>query len=158
MRSLYYLSLVVISMMACDSTNDTKPQLPQLILDQSLEIFSGTIINSGLEEEEGSEFWEIKIENDEGAIVNFYWTVVGQELRKIEGDQGPFNYDLWPGDRFINFSTAKTVAIGGVKNSNITSWELAQEEEFNDLWVYTFRFDLQKVYVDAENGNILQID
>jgi uncharacterized membrane protein YkoI len=62
----------------------------------------------------------------------------------------------------INFSTAKTFAISALKNDAITKWELEQNENFIDQWVYIFEMDndgdTQKVYVDATNGDILQID
>ena len=160
MRNLYQIILfaMLTYASACDSSEEGNPEMPQTIIDQSLELFSGSVVDSGLEEEEGLNLWKVKIANGNGAAVSFYWTVSGQAFFKMEADAGPFDYDIWPGDNFINFSTAKTVAIEGVKNSNITAWELAREAEFNDLWVYTFEFDVRKVYVDAENGNILEID
>lgn len=160
MFKLHYISLFIALVLtsACDSSDEANPEVPQIIIDQSLAFFDGNVIESGIVEEEGQETWEVKIENTEGSVVKFYWTVAGQGLLKMAGDQGPFDYDIWPGEGFINFSTAKTVAIGGVKNDTVRSWELAQEDEFNDMWVYSFEIDVQQVYVDAENGNILQID
>jgi uncharacterized membrane protein YkoI len=124
--------------------------------------FDGEVVEKKLELEDGIEAWEIKIQNTDGAVVIFYWTVTPEILLKMQGDIGPFDYDITPGNNLINYSTARTVAIGAVKNDTIKKWELQQEEDFIDIWVYSFEFDdngdTSKVYIDAESGNILQID
>lgn len=155
-------ALLCISIVSCESEEDTIPQVPQGVIDESLDFFEGEVIDKKLEVEEGVEAWQVKIENSEGAIINFFWTLNGLALFKMEGENGPFEYDIWPGNSLINFSSAKTVAIAGVKNDTILTWELQEEDEFSDIWIYTFEFDAsgssQKVYIDALNGNILQID
>ncbi len=161
MRPIYQsiILLTLIIAFSCDSkTSESNPEVPQHIIDKTLEYFEGEVIEKDLENEEGIEAWTIVVEDNNESIVKFYWPVNGQNLLKMEGQKGPFDYDIWPGDDLINFSTARTVAIGALKNNNITKWELAQEDEFIDKWIYTFEFGSQKVYVDAENGDVLQIN
>lgn len=155
-----FISLLFIS---CEQTdNENNPEVPQSIINQSLDFFDGEVIEKKLEEEEGEKVWEIKIQNNDESIVKFYWTVNRETLLKMEGPVGPFDYEIQPGNNLINFSTARTVAIGAVKSNTIEKWQLEQEKEFIDTWVYTFEFDNDGssliVYIDAENGNILQID
>ena len=147
---------------SCDENSTPIPEVPQSIIDKSLSYFDGEIIEKELEKEDGIEKWEIKIQNDNGSIVKFYWRVNGQNLLKMEGQKGPFDYEIIPGNSLITYSTALTIAKGAVKNDKVTKWALKQDEDFIDKWVYSFEFDDSgdtiKVYIDAENGDILEID
>lgn len=160
MKNLYLSIYLVISLfvISCDSSDENNPEVPQDVIDNSLDLFDGEVIEKKLEEEEGSVAWEVKIQNNEGSIVKFYWTINGLALLKIEGQTGPFEYNILPGNNLINFSTAKTVAFAAIKNDALIRWELSQEDEFINTWVYTFEIGSQKVYIDAENGNVLQTD
>jgi uncharacterized membrane protein YkoI len=160
--SKYVFLFASILFIGCDTTNETPLEVPQTIIDKSISLFDGEIIEKNLEIEDGIEAWEVKIQNSDGSVVVFYWKVNQEILLKMKGETGPFAYDINPGNNLINFSTARTVAIGAVKNDTIKNWELQQEEDFIDIWVYSFEFDdngdTSKVYIDAESGNILQID
>ena len=156
----FFLSILVIGF-AC-TNSDLNPDVPQNIIENSLTYFSGEVIEEGSGNVDGIDTWEIKIQSDAGSIVNFYWSVVAQVLVKMEGLTAPFDYELMPGNNLINYSTALTIAKTGVKNENIVRWELEEEEEFIDKWMYSFEFDNNGttaiVYIDALNGDILQID
>jgi uncharacterized membrane protein YkoI len=159
---LVFINLVLV-FSACDqSDNESNPEAPEDLLNKSSAYFDGEAIQKIMEIEEGIEAWKITIQNNNGSKVKFYWTVNNGSLVKIEGATGPFNYEIQPGQDLINFSTAQTIASGAVKNDSIKKWELKQEEEFIDKWIYTFEFHddggAQKVYIDAEVGDILQID
>jgi uncharacterized membrane protein YkoI len=148
---------------ACsDDSDDSTVAVPQEIISNSLDFFDGTVIEEGLEIENGIEAWEVEIQNSEGAIVIFYWAADNLTLIKIEGDKGPFTYEINPGGGLINFSTARTFAVSAVKNDALVAWELKKEEEFADDWVYEFEIADsmvdKTVYIDAMNGNVLQID
>jgi uncharacterized membrane protein YkoI len=155
------VSLILI-LNACSNEDVTPVDVPDEIISQSLNLFPGTVIEEGMGTENGRDIWEIKIQNTQGAIVEFYWAVNNQLLIKIEGDQGPFTYDIKPGLGLINFSAAKTFAVSAVKNDAVLAWELEQNEDFIDKWVYEFEIaddpDVIKVYVDGETGDVLQID
>ena len=160
------LTTIIISSVALVSCNETSeennPTVPQSVIDNSLNLFDGEVIETGTEEEEGVKSWEIKIQDNEGATVIFYWDIRTEFLVKIEGVDGPFNYEIVPGNNLINFSTAKTVATGAIKNSALLRWKLKRESDFINKWVYSFEFDDDgktiKVYVDAESGDVLEID
>lgn len=155
--------LFLILSVACEKKdNETDPKIPQDLIDSSLAYFEGTVSQETLEIEDGIETWEIKIKNGNGAIVKFYWAVNNSELQKIEGSTGPFDYDIWPERNLINFSTAQKLAMGAVKNDSLNKWELSTNENFINKWVYSFEFDIdgrtRNVDIDAENGDVLQID
>ncbi len=159
-KILFLVSLIFN--ISCEESNEPSPEVPQNIIDESLNLFNGEVFEIKQESEDGSNAWEIKIQNPDGAIVKFYWSVSNSELIKIEGIQGVFDYELNPGMSLINFSTAKTFAIAAVKNDAILHWELEKNEDFINKWVYEFEFETgsgtQSVYIDAMNGDVLEID
>jgi hypothetical protein len=160
------LSILVIYILAVSiscNKEETPPEVPQEVINESLSLFDGDVIEKNQEMEDGQTCWKVKIENPEGALVSFYWsTTINNDLTKILGSKGPFEYDLNPGMSLINLSTAKTFAIAAVKNDSILNWELERNEDFINNWVYEFEFetgsDTLKVYIDAMNGDVLQID
>jgi len=165
MKNAFLIALVFYGLFllnSCENKNEDAPEVPQSVVDKSLDLFSGEVIEKKIENEEGIDAWEIKIQNTSGSVVQFYWATSNQSLIKIEGTQEPFDYDLSPGSGLINFSVAKTFAVSAVKNNAVTKWELKQEDDFIDKWVYTFEIDddgaTTKIYIDAENGDVLQID
>jgi len=160
MKKTPIIILSLLLVFSCEKNNDTNPEVPQDIIDLSLSLFDGEVIEKESEQENGLDTWEVKIENENGSIVKFYWTKNGQILIKIEGQVGPFNYNIMPGNSLINFSTAQTVAKAAVKNESITKWKLQQDDNFIDKWVYSFEFDsnggISIVIIDAKNGDILE--
>ena len=161
------LSAIVLGFLllnaSCDnSQNEPLPEPPQSVVDKSLDYFDGEVIKKSAEVEDGIEVWEVKIKNDKGAVVKFYWRRSDDSLYEMEGESGPFDYEIVPGNNLINFQAAFTIAKGAVKNDNLTGWKLKKNSKFKDIWVYEFEFDINgkdtKVYIDAANGNVLQID
>ena len=159
---LVFINLVLVFNSCNQSDNESNPEAPEDLLNKSLAYFDGEVIQKKIEIEEGVEVWIITIQNNNGSKVKFYWTVNNGSLVKIEGATGPFDYEIQLGQDLINFSTAQTVAVSAIKNDSIEKWRLKQEEDFIDKWIFTFEFNddggAQKVYIDAEVGDILQID
>jgi uncharacterized membrane protein YkoI len=154
--------IIIIFLSSCSEENKPLPEVPEDIINESLTLFDGEVIEKKQVIEDGINAWEVKIENSNGAIVKFYWSTTGNSLIKIEGIQSPFDYELNPGMNLINYSTSKTFAISAVKNSSILNWELEKNQSFIGKWVYEFEFEkgseTQKVYIDAANGDVLQVD
>jgi hypothetical protein len=157
-----YFIFIWLFLAACNDSSETTPEVPADVINSSLAIFDGDVIEKSEDIEEGVEYWEVKIRNSDGSVVEFYWTKNNMELLKIEGTQGPYDYALNPGLGLINFTTASTQAISAVKNNNILQWELEQNDDFIGKWVYDFDFDtggdVTEVYIDASNGDVLEID
>ena len=157
---LLTLSMVFVS---CADNTDSDPETPLGIIESSLAYFEGKIVEKTIEKVNGIDAWKIKIENEIGSILSFYWQIGSLILIQVDGSRGPFNYDLSPGTNLINFSSARTLAMGQVQNTNILNWILRQDIDRNNKYLYVFDFENSsnlsiKIYVDAENGNILQID
>ena len=156
-RKVFFL-VVSIVWISCENSDNVNPEVPQDVIDKSLELFNGNVIEQESSRENGIESWQIKVENQNGSIVKFYWTKSGQTLIRIEGINSPFNYNINPGNNLINFSTAQTVAKSAVKNDVVSKWKLEQDEDFLGNWIYSFQFDdiSITVVVDATNGDILE--
>lgn len=162
MKSIFIILITPLIFISCAKETTEAPLIPQTIIDRSLAYFDGEVIEKKQVEEDGISLWKVKIQNEDGSILEFYWTIGNQVLSKMEGTNGPFDYEIIPGNDLINFSPAKTIAISAVKNSDILQWELEINDDFIGMWVYKFEFqdnqNIIKVYLDALNGNVLQID
>ena len=165
MKNSLHIPITIFSfivMFSCNQSTENKPDVPQSAIDKSLNLFDGEVIEKELETEEGVDSWEVKIEDTNGSVVKFYWAVSNEALVKMESEKGPFDYEIVPGMGLINYSAAKTFAIAAVKNNAIVGWKLQKEDSFINKWVYTFEMNKSggttKVYVDAQNGDVLQID
>ncbi|MCK5371562.1 MAG: hypothetical protein KAQ62_23530, partial [Cyclobacteriaceae bacterium] len=63
--STYVFLFVSILFIGCDTTNETPLEVPQRIIDKSISLFDGEIIEKNLETEEGIDVWEVKIQNSD---------------------------------------------------------------------------------------------
>jgi len=160
---IYFLFLsTTIFFSACNNTDETALEAPSGIQDKSIALFDGQVFESKKEKEDGIELWEVKVQNSIGAIVRFYWRMDSGVLYKIDGQEEPFNYEVTPGNGLITYTAAKTQAIAAVKNDNLLRWQLEKESNFANKWVYRFEIDddgtTLRVFVDATNGDVLEID
>ena len=154
--------LFLLLIFSCESADDVDLTAPDAVLEKSTTLFEGDILEKERTQENGIDVWEVKIKNGHGSIVIFYYTVNGQNLVEIEGKEGPFDYNIAPGNNLINLTTALTLAKTVVKDDNILKWELKEDEDFIDNWIYSVELEQESksnvVYIDATNGDILQID
>jgi len=162
MKNAIIFLVIPFIFISCTKEPSETPEISQSTISRSLAYFDGEVIEKKLVEEDGIPLWEVKIQNENGSIVKFYWAINNQVLVKMESQSGPFDYEIVPELNLINFSTAKTIAISAVKNSTIIKWQLETDNDFIGMWVYTFEFqnnnESLKVFLDAQNGNVLQID
>jgi uncharacterized membrane protein YkoI len=136
--------------------------VPESVISKSLALFDGRILDTEADEEEGVPVWEVRISNLDGAEVKFYWRQEGESLFRIDGEKGPFDYDMIVGNGLINFNTAKLAAITAAKNNNIETWQHKQDDSFAGKWVYLFIINEEmsnlQVIIDADNGEVLEIE
>lgn len=123
------------------------------------EIFEGASITEIEEKEErGLLVWEIHLKMPTGGIVEVVFVQDAGKILKIEGQSGPFDYDVTPGGDFINLSDAFKAAMQ-VKEGEITRWELELEEQ--DQWEYEIHLENAEgrweVEIDAFTGEVIKI-
>lgn len=152
------LLLICFCFISCDEQfkNDQR-ELPQKIIDNSLELFQGELIEQTSFVEGNIDLWKISIINPSGAIVSFYWQKGNSLLFKIDGEKGPFNYELTPQNGVISLSTARFLAYESYTEEDLISWNLSQGNTENRRWVYEFvlKDEEQSLLIDAYSGEPL---
>ncbi|MDH3710296.1 MAG: PepSY domain-containing protein [Cyclobacteriaceae bacterium] len=145
MRAYFLISALlffIVAVFSCKSDDEITILDSQQASNQALDMISGQVIETELDSSGIAPAWEVTVLTDTGSEVEFYFTQDGGALIQIEGDDGPFNYDLDPGLGLISFSSAKQAALDEYEG-DIVKWELEQDPQ--GKWVYEF--------VIAANGN-----
>ena len=149
--------LTVLIFTACSEDDDDLMQAPTSAIDKAQALISGTITESESEIEDGVLAWKIDITTDQGAEVEIYYRQDNGELLRIDGENGPYDYNINPGSGLIDFSQAKTIAMGAVSGTLI-EWQLKIEDKFDNIWVYSMEFDGNQVYINATDGSVLEVE
>ena len=152
-----------VQLLSCTVQPSGELETPPSVIESSLYYFKGEIISNSVNNVGGIDVWEIQMQNTNASIVSLLWRIEPLTLLQIHGKTGPFEYSLSPGNNLINFSAARTIAMGQVNSKNLLNWILKQNVVNNNSWIYIFEFGSNfetpvSVYIDAINGNILQVD
>jgi len=114
-------------------------------------LLAGDIVHSEVEDSD----WKIYVKTSEGAVVQFRITDTPYTIVKIEGEHGPFTYDIDPGENRITFASAKEIALGNT-SGEIEEWQLGSS---GDSWIYEFEISnadgTSEIKIDALTGDIL---
>ncbi len=150
---LFFVAAVVFS---CKSDDEIAILDSQQASNQALSMINGQVIEAELDSSGIAPAWEVTVLTDTGSEVEFYFTQDGGALIQIEGDDGPFNYDLDPGLGLISFSSAKQAALDEYEG-DIVKWELEQDSQGH--WVYEFVIiasgNEETIKIDAQNGTVI---
>lgn len=154
-NNLILLGLTV--MMACSDETEPTVMISQDAEVRALELIDGTIREKEKETEEGIAAWKVEVITTEGAEVEFYFSQEDNSLLRIDGESAPFDYDLNPGNGLLSFQDAH--AIGDDKtDSTLEKWRLRRDDSFDNIWVYKLEYDGMKITINAETGDILEIE
>lgn len=158
MRLLLIIILISSSFYSCEEQFGNYPDtIPQNTLDNSIQMFSGSILEQTSEVIEGIHVWKVRIENEFGAIVSIYWQKNYNILYLVIGERGPFDYELKPPLDVIVFSTAKFLAFESYSAEPLIRWKLIRDKSFKNAWVYQFflKDGDAPISVKASSGDIL---
>jgi uncharacterized membrane protein YkoI len=115
---------------------------------------SGSVVSTVKNDD--TKHWEVKVDMPgDGGIVKFEYLLNSNELKEVKGLSSSFEYEIEPGNGLINYSSAKSIALGAVSGS-IIEWKLEKDESDNN-WQYRFEIGNSEVRINATNGNILRI-
>ena len=154
---VFVLFFTLIFLFSCEEQFGLEEnKISQDIIKSSLTMFEGEIIEQVGAKIDGIEVWKVKIENESGALVTFYWQKGYSNLFRIEGERGPFDYEIEPPINIIVLSTARFLAFGSTSNSKLRSWKLIRLEPDQE-WVYQFYLEemVSPISVDAQSGDPL---
>ncbi len=167
MRKYVLLMLVVISTFACNYNDDkdiTKADDSQ-VADQEelqsiiLEIISATVEEIESDSEGGRDAWKVTARNEDGVTLEFYFTKSANELLRVDGEEGPFTYDVVPGNGAVDFLDAKSTGDEAADGS-LDKWRLRTESGNTEKWVYELDYQnpSARVAIDGNNGNLMSSD
>ena len=150
---IFTLGFLVIS---CDDETNPSILTTEKASKKATNLVSGTVTSVEVDST-GAPYWEVKITTDSGGEVEVKFDQATGNLLEIEGDVGPFDYEVTPGMGLIPFSEARAELFAEYVDAEIIEWELEQDLEGN--WVYEFDIifnqDEISVKIDAETGNII---
>ncbi|MGK7390520.1 MAG: PepSY domain-containing protein [Candidatus Cyclobacteriaceae bacterium M2_1C_046] len=136
--SIYFLTLLFAGfLVACgDDEDEILPINEQQAINQALASTSGTVTSTDPDTTStGEVYYNVDIETDAGAVIEFEYFQADGSLKSIEGDNGPFDYELNPGMGLILFSAAKNAALTA-RPGEVQRWSL--EKNNAGTWIYTF--------------------
>jgi uncharacterized membrane protein YkoI len=117
-----------------------------------------TIVSAKVDDERALGTWKVAARLASGARVEFELLQSNGLIISIEGEMGPYDYDLTPGNGIVTFAAARAAALGA-QAGTIIQWELDLEE--GDRWEYEFYIRdaqgaLWEVELDAKSGRVLE--
>lgn len=110
------------------------------------------------ESKNGARVWKLEFVNAQGAEVEVVLLAGPVRLFEVEGEDGPFSYEVTPGNGLVAFSAARTAALAA-RAGQIEEWELERDDD--GRWYYAFEIettsDDYEVEVDATTGTVLRV-
>jgi uncharacterized membrane protein YkoI len=168
-NSLIYFVAILLAgaFFACgDEDEVVGPLTSEQAVSQALGSLSGTtgtVSSTEMDSTSSNQvYYDIDVITSEGAVIEFEYFQADGKLKSIEGDSGPFDYEVNPGMGLILYSNAKGTALGTIQDQSgqVLRWVLAFDDDLN-TWVYTFEVmngneEESTVMIDAATGNIIQ--
>jgi len=101
-------------------------------------------------------FWKLDLVTSQKGVIKFEISLTDRTLIRLDSDEGPFEYEIKPGDEYASFSTAKNAAevFTGQK---ILKWNYFKNKnswEYN-FWLFT-KSGKAQVRVDAVSGEVIK--
>ena len=157
MRFNFTIFLFCLMFFSCEEQIGLQGDMSQEIADDSRQIFPGKIIEQSSDIIEDVAVWKVKIENESGSVVSFYWQKSYSLLFMIEGEKEPFNYELKPPIDVLVLTMAKFLAFESYSDAELQSWKLNRSQSHKNRWVYQFFLkgaESPKI-IDAISGDVL---
>ena len=107
---------------------------------------------------EGAVYYEVDITASSGAVIEVELFQATGELKEIEGDNGPFSYEVDPGMGLKTFTQAKAAALAA-QPGDVLSWSL-EKDSSSGLWGYEFVIldsnqEDHAVRINASTGEVI---
>jgi uncharacterized membrane protein YkoI len=154
--SLFLSGIILLT--ACSENSTTAPntsgQDDVIAKTTSMTKGSGSVVSTVKNDD--TQHWEVRVDMPgDGGIVKFEYQLNSNELREVKGLSSSFEYEIEPGNGLINYSSAKSIALGAV-NGSIIEWKLEKDLSDNN-WQYRFQIGSSEVRINATNGNIIRV-
>ncbi len=147
---------IAIFIIACGDDDPTSISADQAAA-KALGIVSGQVTSTELDATGPEPEWDVDVTTDAGSKIEIEFDQATGDLTQIEGNEGPFTYEVNPGLGLIVFSQAKENALGEVEFGEITKWEL--DKDSTGKWIYEFIIandgQEQQIKIDAATGLVI---
>lgn len=145
-----------------EKDEDENTPAPDAIVNLAKDIFDGEVIHSEEHNEDEGLEWKLYLENTSGAIVKFIILDDPIEVKKIEGEKGPFDYNINLGDDLLTLEQALEKVWTEVEGE-LTQWELKMEHnDEGHYWQYEFEVTSTtvryKIEMNAHTGEITKFE
>lgn len=154
--SLFFLGTIFLT--ACQENSTTAPTVDdqETVISKTTSMTNGSVSILSAIKNDDFNHWEVKVDMPgDGGVVKFEYFLGSNDLKQIKGLTPSFEYEIEPGNGLINYSDARSIAIGAVGGS-ILEWKLEKDLSDN-MWQYRFEIGTTEVRINAANGNIVRI-
>lgn len=154
--SLFLLGTILLT--ACSESSTTAPTIggQDDVISKTTTMTKGSGSVVSTIKNDDTQHWEVRVDMPgDGGIVKLEYQLNSNELREVKGLSSSFEYEIEPGNGLINYSSAKSIALGAV-NGNIIEWKFEKDLSDN-MWQYRFEIGTAEVRINAANGNIVRI-
>lgn len=135
---------------------------PEAVVHFAQELFEGTIKHSEREHTDNGTLWKLYLINKEEAAVKMKLLVVGDDITlvSIEGEHGPFNYNIEPGMELLSLVEVLENVYRETEEAELIEWRLSQDHAHDEpLWIYEFKLKSETaryyVKINADTGEFL---
>ncbi len=153
MRPFALAFIFILTLASCEDQLGNPSDVPGNLINSSLDMFDGEVIEMGGAMVDEIEVWKVRIQQETGAITTFYWRKTFNNLYGIVGEKGPFDYEIRPPVDVINYSTAKFLAFNQKSNDDMVSWKFLRSTDENRWFYQFFLLDATApIIIDAGSG------
>ena len=129
--------VIILLLSSCEDQLGNPADVPGNLINSSLNLFDGEVIEKRGAKVDEVEVWKVRIQKETGAITTFYWRKTFNNIYRIVGEKGPFDYEIRPPMDVINYSTARFLAFNQKSNDDMVSWKFLRSIDEN-RWFYQF--------------------
>ncbi|MEO8447309.1 MAG: PepSY domain-containing protein [bacterium] len=118
-------------------------------------IFAGEILKAERKFKKDIPVWEMDMVTTDKGIIEIEISAIDKSLQRIDADEGPFEYEIDPGESSIKYKAARKIAeeFTGQKTLKWNYFRNRNGYEYN-FWLFT-KSGKAQVRVNAETGEIL---
>ena len=123
-----------------------------------LKIVPGQIVKKEKEKYRGRWVWKVKVKTKGSASVEVKIDMKTGRVLKIEGEDGPYDYDIKTLEQYLKLQEALELALKDI-DGTIIKWELKYDNELS----WKFEIEIQsedgvfKVEIKAKDGIVIEI-
>ena len=154
--SINILQLKNLHSQSSEESSKLKKQLSiKDVLDFSFSIYNGEIFKIEKKFKKEIPVWNIEMVTKNGGSLELEISGGEEKLLEIIADEGPFDYEINPGNEIIPLSAA-TKTAEEFTSQKVMKWKLTQiKEKYEyDFWLFT-KSGKAQVRIDALSGEII---